>query len=76
MMSFFFDPSIIIITKSTETEPPHAEVKEKGLISRGDTIKNNSRQRSLEFIIESVHFIKAYRCVGPFYEFFFLFGDS
>jgi hypothetical protein len=37
--------------KSTETDPPHNEVKGEGLISR-DAITNISRQRSLEFIIQ------------------------
>jgi|688.fasta_scaffold1073328_1 hypothetical protein len=46
------------------------EVKDEDLISR-DAITNSSRQRRLEFIIESVHFVKADQHVG-FYELFIL----
>jgi hypothetical protein len=56
-MAISFDPSIIIKVKSRETKPPHSKVKGEGLVSC-DTITNRNRQRSLEFIIESVHFIK------------------
>jgi hypothetical protein len=33
MSFFYFDPSLIIKTKSTETEFPHNEVKEEVLIN-------------------------------------------
>ncbi len=55
-----FDPGTIL--KITETQ--HNEVKGESLINWGDTITNISRQSSLEFLIESVHFIKADHYVG------------
>jgi hypothetical protein len=56
--------------KSPETEPHHNEVKKKGLI-RCDAIPNRGRRISLEFVIETVHFIKADRNVD-FWELFIL----
>ncbi len=49
--------------KSTETELPNMEVKRESLIGC-DAITQISRQNSLEFIIESLHFIKADNHVG------------
>ncbi len=59
-------------TKSTETKPPTLQWSEgRGLISC-DAITNSSRWNSFEFIIESVHFIKAVHYVG-FYELLIIF---
>ncbi len=56
--------------KSTESEPPLKEVKGEGLTSC-DAITNSSRQSNLDFIIETVHFMKADHYIG-FYELFIL----
>jgi len=56
--------------KPTQTEPPFKEVKGESLIGCY-AITQISRQNILEFIIESVHFIKDDNHVG-FYELFTL----
>jgi hypothetical protein len=48
-MTISDDPSFIIKTKSTGTEPTDDEVKEEGLISC-DAVINSSILSSLEFI--------------------------
>jgi hypothetical protein len=74
MTTISLDPSVVINIKSTETEPPHREVKGECLFSC-DAIISRCRQSSLEFIIESMHVMKVDNYVG-FYEFFILWGGD
>jgi hypothetical protein len=73
MTIFLRSYSITITIKSTETQPSHNEVRE-GVISC-DAIINSSRQRSLKFIIESMHFLTTdhYVC---FYKLFILWNQG
>jgi hypothetical protein len=55
-LEFYFDPSIIIKTKSTEIKPSHSEVKgESSIIS--ESTRLTSKQSSLEFIIAFIRYI-------------------
>ncbi len=62
---------VLSLNKSVQTGPHHEEVQGEDLISFDALNTQISRQSNFEFIIESMHFIKADTYVG-FYELFIL----